>query len=250
MSTSVPSHIPIIASEQAATNLLTLMFSNMQAALVLDKTGLVQLVNESFFKLFDLPVSSKELTGISATKVWGRISSNAHNSEAFNAAINIISNSTTRTADLLHFQNNKIISVDYIPLEQNGNLTGYVWQFNDITEKYKAEQLLKEQRKFYEDVLDSIPSDIAVFSRDHKYLYINPVGLKDPEIRKWLIGKDDFEYCEKRGKDISFAQNRRNLFNEIIASGIEKEWEESITNKQGEIEHHLRRLKPKFNEQG
>ncbi len=247
MSTFIKSHIPP-TDYSAATNLLTLMFGNMQAALVSDNSGSVQLVNENFCQLFDLPVSSKELTGTSVAEVWRRISLNADDPKEFLPAIESISKSSEASTDiLLHFQKNKIVSGKHIPLEDNGNLLGYVWQFNDVTEQYKAEQLLKEQRTFYEEVLDSIPSDIAVFSPDHKYLYINPVGLKDPEIRKWLIGKDDFEYCEKRGKDISFAQNRRDIFNEIITSGNEKEWEESI-NKLGKIEHYLRRLRPIFND--
>jgi PAS domain S-box-containing protein len=120
--------------------------------------------------------------------------------------------------------------------------------FNDQTSGIEAEEQLREQRDFFAGVLDSIPSDIAVFSPDHKYLYINPVGLRDAELRKWLIGKNDFDYCMMRGKDISFAENRRTIFNSIIASGKEKEWEERIINKRGEVEYHLRKLSPLYDD--
>ena len=66
---------------------------------------------------------------------------------------------------------------------------------------------------FYEHILDQLPADIALFNSEHKYVYVNKKAIKDPEMRQWIIGKDDFQYCIRKGKSIDIAQKRRDLFN-------------------------------------
>ena len=61
-------------------------------------------------------------------------------------------------------------------------------------------------------ILDKIPADIAVFDKDHNYLYINPNGIRDVETREWMIGKSDFDYCDFKGLDKTLAKNRRDIF--------------------------------------
>ena len=68
------------------------------------------------------------------------------------------------------------------------------------------------QRDFYEEILNFIPSDIAVMDTDGRYLFLNPVAVKDPEMRNWMIGKTDAEFFLKRGKDLGLADRRRELF--------------------------------------
>ena len=60
---------------------------------------------------------------------------------------------------------------------------------------------IKKRSEFSDSVLFNIPADIAVFDKNHNYLFINPNGISDPELRNWMIGKNDFDYCAKRGID-------------------------------------------------
>lgn len=220
-----------------------LLVANLRGAILLeDEQRVIQFANTAFCEVFHLNVAAESLQGTSTTNTWKNFTGN--DTEALKKITSIAQQSNKITGKEIELQSGRILVTDFTPIQQNGKIAGYLWQFKDETEKITAERLLKQQRKFYEDVLNSIPSDIAVFSSDHKYLYINPVGLGDPEIRQWLIGKDDFDYCEKRSKDISFAQNRRDVFNKIIETGKQKEWEEKIINKQGETEYHLRKLSP------
>ncbi len=57
------------------------------------------------------------------------------------------------------------------------------------------------QVEFYKSILDNIPADIAVFDSEHRYLYVNPHGVKNKEIRQFLIGKTDYDYCELKNID-------------------------------------------------
>lgn len=108
---------------------------------------------------------------------------------------------------------------------------------------------LEEQRNFYEQILDNIPSDIAVFDHEHRYLYVNPRGISDPELRKWMIGKKDEDYIAKRNKPLSLLEGRRNLFNSIVETKKLKSWEEKLEQPDGSFKIILRNMYPVVDKQ-
>lgn len=120
----------------------------------------------------------------------------------------------------------------------------------DITERKTAEQRLESQRKFYEDILNNMPSDIAVFNSKHEYLFVNPKGIKDSDLRKWIIGKTDEDYCLYRNKPLSIAESRSKIFNKVIESRLPSEWEEKFITPEGKEEYILRRLFPVIDHKG
>ena len=109
---------------------------------------------------------------------------------------------------------------------------------------------LNEQRQFFETILNEIPADIAVFDKDHHYLFVNPIGIKNPEIRHWIIGKRDEDYVAYRGKDPSLVEGRRKVFNGVVESKQQLEWEESMLTPQGERRYHLRKMYPVLDKEG
>lgn len=82
-------------------------------------------------------------------------------------------------------------------------------------------------------ILDNIPTDIAVWDLNHTYLYINKTAVKNEEIRRWLIGKDDFQYCAYRNIPSSVAAKRRMRFNQAQAQNKPVSWMESIDTTEG-----------------
>jgi len=120
----------------------------------------------------------------------------------------------------------------------------------DINEKKLTEDKLENQRKFYEQVLNQIPSDIVVFDKDHRYLFINPIAIKDPALRKWMIGKKDEDYCTFRNKPTHIVEGRRGIFNKVLASKKLYAWEETLQNSVNETEFHLRNMFPVLDSNG
>jgi PAS domain S-box-containing protein len=106
------------------------------------------------------------------------------------------------------------------------------------------------QRSFYEDILNFIPSDIAVLDTAQRYLFLNPVAIGDPSVRSWLIGKTDEDYFRMRGKDMAIANRRKELFQQLMQTKQQVEWEEESVNKKGEKEIHLRKMYPVPDEKG
>jgi PAS domain S-box-containing protein len=150
----------------------------------------------------------------------------------------------------LHFFNGRIVVRDYIPVWSRGRYRGHLWIYNDVTAKRQAEKKLLEQRLFYEEVLDKLPADVVVLDTSRRYLYVNPVAVRDPKVRQWLIGKTDEEYCRERHKPMEIAEKRSEKFREVLATRELQEWEETMVNIKGETEYHLRKLFPVIDEAG
>ena len=93
------------------------------------------------------------------------------------------------------------------------------------------------------NILDSIPADIAIMDVNQRYVFLNKSACPNEDVRKWLIGKNDFEYCRYRDKPIHIATKRRTTFNETLLSGAPRSLEERFETNQGD-KHHLRIYQP------
>ena len=132
-----------------------------------------------------------------------------------------------------------IFEHNYINIYVN-DLTYYI---NQIT---KRENEISKIRNFYELILNKIPVDIAVFDLNHKYVFLNPAAISDSNLREYLIGKDDYDYCSYRGRDPKMADDRRAKFNRVLVEKKSLNWVDKTVDSKGELHHVLRKLYPIF----
>lgn len=118
------------------------------------------------------------------------------------------------------------------------------------TPDHKLMEQLDRQKAFYENILNKLPIDVAVFDPEHRYLFVNPGAISKEEYRKYIIGKDDYEYAAYRNRDISVAHQRRAKFLEAKESGKEIRWEDTLPDPKGEMITHLRRMYPVYDDHG
>ena len=142
------------------------------------------------------------------------------------------------------------VETTIVPFMKNGRVNQYISIRFDITEKKNILEQIEKQRNFYESILNNIPVDIAVFNKHHQYLFINPFAVKNDEVRQFLIGKDDFDYCNKFNKDITSAQKRRELFTIALNSRSTVEFLDENVNRNGKTVYTIRRFFPVNNLQG
>lgn len=121
--------------------------------------------------------------------------------------------------------NEKVIwcEINAMPSVSNGliNFDGIVL---DITQKKEAELEIKQKRLFNDSVLYNIPADVAVFDEKHRYLFLNMKGIANEELRQWMLGKTDFDYCDYRGLDYSMAEKRHAYFIQAKESKEQVDW--------------------------
>jgi len=109
---------------------------------------------------------------------------------------------------------------------------------------------IESQREFYEFILNNLPADVAVFNKKHQYVFINPKGIKDDKVRKFMIGKDDYDYCKLKGISTSMADGRRAMFNRILKHKKSEVWVDDLIDQEGNRNVINRTMGPLFDENG
>ena len=137
-----------------------------------------------------------------------------------------------------------------VPFKENGNIFQYISIRFDITEKIMSSQKIQKQKQFYESILNSIPVEIAVFNKNHEYLFVNPSGIESQEEREYIIGKTEFDYCLKYNKDSTLADYRHQLFTEALEKRDFVEFVSTIEKENNHTEHLLQRFFPVFDSGG
>lgn len=208
-----------------------------------DAHGKITYVN----KLFE------EISGYSETELLGAdhniVNSGHHSPEFFNELWRTISAGKIWKGAIKNKRKEGTfywVDSSIIPFLRNNKIQEYIAISWDITDKVQVHEKVEATKLFYESVLNNIPVDIAVFNDKHEYLYINPNAAKNEEVRKFLIGKDDFDYCEFYGKDPDIAVKRRTIFNEVKKLGKPAEYIDDNKNALGHVFHSLRRFFPVF----
>ena len=97
----------------------------------------------------------------------------------------------------------------------------------------------------YQHVLNALPFAVVVFDAAHRYRFLNPSAIQDPDIRAWIIGKDDFEYCRHRGLELRLAEARRRSFAQAVAQRGVSRFEETLLTPEGTL-HYWRHFFPVF----
>ncbi len=105
---------------------------------------------------------------------------------------------------------------------------------------------LRRHRNFYENILDNVPAEIIVADEKFKFVYLNPRVEESEEIRDYLIGRDDFDFCRIKKKSLAIAENRRNMYLQVQTTKSMCEWVEEVGEQESK-KYFLRRLLPFLN---
>ncbi len=219
--------------------------------IVIDNTAKVIFANQAYCDVFELSVPPAALKGMPVEESIAQRKQKVKYPDLFEKrVIEIRSAGKIVQNDEIKMLNGKIYSRDYIPFMISDTAKGEIWKFRDITEEKLSSKRFKEQRLFYERILNSIPEDIAVHDAKHRFLYLNPSAIKDDELRKWMIGKNHEDYFAYRNLPLDLAKARNERFDIVIKSKKPYEWEERIVNRQGAVSYHYRCLFPLFDNNG
>ena len=103
---------------------------------------------------------------------------------------------------------------------------------------------LKNELDIYRRLLDHIPAELGIFDLQGKFIYNTPSGIKDPEVRKWVVGKTHHDYCKKRNYPISIANKRQKVMEQVVKENKIVPLEELWIDKQGKEKYYIRLFSP------
>lgn len=214
---------------------------------VTDAKGLITYVNQKFCSISQY--SEQELIGASHSI----INSGFHTREFFREMWSTIASGKIWKGEVKNKKKDGTfywVDSTIVPFSKNGVINQFISIRFDITEKKNVMERVEQQRNFYEGILNNIPVDIAVFNEKHQYLFLNPYAVKNEEKRKFLLGKDDFDYCRQYGRDEATAHTRRELFNQALTLRSTVEFMDSNVNREGKTVYSIRRFFPVNNLKG
>jgi len=234
---------------QAAASRMSSLIKNLHAGVLLENENrTIALVNQRFCDLFKIAALPEQMMGADCSQGAEQSKHLFKNPDLFVAGVHeTLENKKLVVAERLEMADGSFLERDFIPIWNDDRYGGHLWVYDDITEKINVDKKLNDQRAFYEQILDNIPSDIAVFDNNHRYLYLNPVAIKDPELRKWMVGKTDEDYVLYRNKPLSIVQERRKIFNSVVQSKKLKSWEEKLIQPDASINYVMRNMFPVLN---
>ncbi len=134
--------------------------------------------------------------------------------------------------------------------DDSGNLTNFIGVQHDITENVANRKRIERLTEYYYKLLNDIPGQVAVFDKELRYIFINPESIVNKELREWLVGKTDFDYCKRRGIDIAVAESRQASLRQVIKNKKRFTFEEKISKPDGTVFYFFRVISPIFDNQG
>lgn len=205
-------------------------------------------VNHYFCNLFHIPVAPENLVGMDCSNAAQESKQFFKDPEQFVQRIAQIYEQSENVKDeQLSFADGLTILRDYQFFDSE-ETQGHLWVYKNVSSLVTSLDAMTHQKNFFENLLNNIPADIAIFNKEHQYEFVNRVGVKSTEMSKWIIGKDDFEYAQYKELPEDFALRRRNAFNQAIETKKSVELEEVNHSTVNGDTHTLRKFYPVFEE--
>lgn len=127
---------------------------------------------------------------------------------------------------------------------------GAVANGRDITDRRRAEDEVARQKAYFEEILESLDAGISVFDRDGRFEYTSASSIREPHIRRWVVGKTMADYGRARGLPEEVIASRQRSITEAIEARKPNQFEQEITTPDGRVRQMLRRLIPIVDEAG
>jgi PAS domain S-box-containing protein len=210
----------------------------------------VEFMNDEFKRMFELSIDPEDFIGADSDSLFCTTASLCTQREQFLANIKqLVEDNIPQSNIILELKNGKLLSLYFVPLVENGEDKGYCWCFKDISERIKLNREFQKQKEFYENILNSIPADIAVFNED-QYIFLNSSAISKEEIRDLTSGKCKVEDKSYHQHSVALSKMRHKYFSEAEQNVEEVEWEEDLEHPDGVLKTMLRKFHPNYSSDG
>jgi signal transduction histidine kinase/PAS domain-containing protein len=217
--------------------------------LVEDADRKIKYTNQKFIELMEIDSKPEDMVGFDCALTAKYAKHLFANPDKFEYDIIDIPKKCLPTDEIIKMANGSYFKRMYSAFFLENGSHDNVWIYQDVTTTIEKSLEIERQKEFYLNILNEIPADIAIFNDKHKYLYLNRIAVENEETRNWLIGKDDFEYCEHKNIDTKLATLRRSWFNDAVNNYKPFQKVDEIKKADGTVKYVLRIFHPIYNEQ-
>jgi PAS domain S-box-containing protein len=215
----------------AALRLSATIGSLQRGILLVDEHQHIVQTNEAFCRIFGLNATPEQLVGFTDWQAAQQAKHVFTDEDDFLAYVaQTIARREPLYDNLVTLSNGRVIQRSFIPIWREQHSIGHLWTFEDITERYEAEQALKRQEEKYRHIIDNMQLGLVEMDLNYRVLYANPsycqmmgylpAELLGQPLHPLIMSPAEIEMLRERLTD-----RRR---------GIAGSYELEVTTKQGE----------------
>jgi PAS domain S-box-containing protein len=132
------------AALSSLTSRLRALIENLQDAILVETAQReISLINEPFCRMFDVPVPAHFLAGSEAPELLAMVQPRFQDPEGFlEFQSALLARRQLVTGAELALADGRVLTMDFVPIEAEGERYGHFWQFRDITELRQSEEKL------------------------------------------------------------------------------------------------------------
>ncbi|WP_116106312.1 PAS domain-containing hybrid sensor histidine kinase/response regulator [Lewinella sp. IMCC34191] len=188
-------HVSTIVKDELNRNinLFKALLNNLKSAVLIENEhSEVLFANELFCEYFSQAFRPDDLIGADAGHARKQAKSLFKAPETFMSGIEKVLHFRQPVYnERLDMDDGRVLERDYVPIFVNGEYRGHLWKFNDVTEKTRYEERLRESEERNRLVMDSSQDAIIISNEEGKIEGWNP---RAEELFGW-------SYEEVRGLD-------------------------------------------------
>lgn len=179
----------------ANTRLKALIQNLQSAVLVEDENRHIVLTNQTFCNIFNIPASPNELIGMDCANAAEQSKHLFIDPERFTRRIDqILHEKQIVTNEILYLIDGTILERDFIPIINENEYSGHLWQYKDVTLQKKTELQIKHNEEKFRSVIENLKLGLLEVDRINKITKVYPqfcelTGYSENE----LLGKDSYE---------------------------------------------------------
>ncbi len=227
---------------------LSYLIANMQpGVLVEDENRQIVLVNDSFCRMFNIPVAPDALIGVDCS---GSADDSKHlflDPEAFVHRINeILKVKEQVLGEILELTDGRTFTRDYVPIYIEHEYKGHFWKYIDITPQKQSEKALMRSEEKYRLLIENMNLGLLEVDLEGRIIYANASFCK-------MSGYSREEMYGNVAENIFTSEDNRALVRSKTASrrnGILDAYELQVTNPYGEVRWWMISGAPLFNHEG
>ena len=182
--------------QQYKDNLIAIINTIPTAILVEDATRKIVYTNVQFCEMFNIPQSPDQMIGFDCNLAEEQAKELYNDKAEFSKRIHLLLSLDVKTeGEMLCLKDGRILIRDFIPIHSNGETTGIIWQYKDVTKQKLADQYLKMNEEKYRGLIENLhlgllEVDLSEYITHAYPTFCSMTGYTEEEI----IGKNAIEF--------------------------------------------------------
>lgn len=229
-------------------NRMSTLIMNMQSAVLLeDENRKINLTNQRFCDLFEIPAPPAALTGADCSSAAEKFKNLFAEPEKFVKHVEMrVRDRKIVIGEELAMADGRYLERSYIPIFSDGVYKGHLWSYDDITIRKRYKESLKAQKDKYSNIIANMNLGLVEVDTEDKVLMANQSFQNiSGYTEKELLGKNPGELLLTEESKAQFGSD-----SDIRETSISNSYEVKIINKQGEERTWIISGTPNYNMKG